>query len=99
MYIEQEYSFKDYLDHIAYANQIRYYFFEDIPIDFIPASSEGDEMPEFEDEGETRIKSFMNAMEWLAKSNRERFDIRMDKFIKYTSGEEDGYEGEPVPFH
>ena len=88
LHFEQGNGFIDYLDQIVYANQIRYYFFEDIPIDFFPASPEGDRIPEFEKEGETRIKSFMNAMKWLAESNRKRFIKRTTEFIKYVSEED-----------
>lgn len=79
--------------------QIKYYF-QYRPLDmwdYAYAYEYENEMPEFEEEGETRLHSFMNAMKWLGERNSECFRLRLDKFLRYTSGNSDS-DDEPVPF-
>ena len=45
--------------------------------------SADDELPEFLENNETRLQSFLNAMKWLEKRNREVYEARKQEFYRY----------------
>ena len=52
----------------------------DAPASFDPAN---DEFPEFLEDQETRLQSFLNAMKWLGKRNLEVYEARKQEFYRY----------------
>ena len=52
----------------------------DVPASFDPAD---DELPEFLEDHETRLQSFLDAMKWLGKRNREVYEARKQEFYRY----------------
>jgi hypothetical protein len=42
-----------------------------------------DELPEFLDDDETRLQSFLDAMKWLRNQNREVYEARKQEFYRY----------------
>lgn len=53
---------------------------KDTPVSFDSAE---DELPEFLEDHETRLQSFLNAMKWLGKRNREVYEARKQEFYRY----------------
>lgn len=54
---------------------------KDEPIFFDTAD---DELPEFLEDNETRLQSFLNAMKWLRKRNREVYKAGKQEFYSYN---------------
>ena len=54
---------------------------KDEPISF---DSADDELPEFLEDNETRLQSFLNAMKWLGKRTREVYEARKQEFYRYN---------------
>ena len=52
----------------------------DAPTSFDPTN---DEFPEFLEDQKTRLQSFLNAMKWLGKRNREVYEARKQEFYRY----------------
>lgn len=74
-----EESFWNYFEQIPNAIELVDYFKEKCGYE------EGEDIGELEEEGETRLNSFINAMKWLGEKNGECFDLRLQNFYKYTS--------------
>ena len=45
--------------------------------------SADDELTEFLEDDETRLQSFLDAMKWLGKRNREVYEARKQEFYRY----------------
>ena len=52
----------------------------DVPTSF---DSADDALPEFLEDDETRLQSFLDAMKWLGKRNREVYEARKQEFYRY----------------
>ena len=74
-----EESFRNYFEQMPKASELVDYFREKCGYE------DGEDIEELEEEGETKLNSFTNAMKWLGEKNRECFDLRLQNFYKYTS--------------
>ena len=74
-----EESFIDYFKQMPRASELADYFKENGDYE------DEEDTREFEEGGETKLRSFINAMKWLGERNRECFDLRIQNFYRYTS--------------
>lgn len=74
-----EESFRNYFEQMPKTIELVDYFKEKCDYE------DGEDIQELEEEGETKLRSFTNAMKWLGERNRECFDLRLQNFYRYTS--------------
>ena len=74
-----EESLRNYFVQMPGASELEDYFREKCGYE------DGEDIEEFEVEGETRLSSFISAMEWLGEKDRKCFDLRLQNFYRYIS--------------